>query len=150
MLFHHVLSVLGNGCVLYRQINGTEVMAAFIGTEITNPLLQIRWHLRHDKLSARFPAITEFVDIAFILLFTFMRIGIGSALLYSYLMHPRPDWVARGFASTLYAVGWVFWVGIVRFAYRKYRRMWTEQNGGTKLVVNNGTGNGLASSANAQ
>jgi len=140
MLFHHILSIFGNGVVLTRQVNGTEMMAAFVGTEITNPLLQLRWFLRYEKLNVRYHIFSEIVDFAFLTLFTVMRIDIGSVLLYRYLLHPRPDWVGRFFSITLYLVGWVFWVSVVRYGLRKFRRILRSLSGKDvdNGVVNNG------------
>jgi hypothetical protein len=144
MLFHHLLSIAGNGVVLHRQINGTEMMAAFFGTEITNPLLQLRWFIRYEKLGERWPVVKELVDFSFFILFTVMRIGIASVLLYYYLLHPRPDWIARCFSITLYAVGWIFWISVMKFGIRKCRWMLfgnSKENSAAKV---NGTTNGVA------
>jgi len=123
IVFHHMLSIVGHIVVLYRGINGTEMMATLFGTEITNPLLQTRFFLRYDRASASNQINIFFrivVDWLFLILFTVMRIILGSMLLYRYLLHQRPDWVAQFFACSIYLVSWVFWVSIVRYAYRKY------------------------------
>lgn len=120
MIFHHLFSIFGNGFILYRGINGTEMMATLLGSEITNPLLQLRWFLRYAGMSERYPAIAVTVDLCFLVLFTVMRIGIGSVLLYYYLQHPAPDWMVRIAAVIIYGIGWVFWYSIVCYAIRKY------------------------------
>jgi len=120
MIFHHLLSISGIGFVLYRGINGTELMATLFGSEITNPILQLRWFLRYTGVSIRAPTVAMTVDFCFLILFTVMRIGIGSFLLYCYLRHPRPDWVARFASLVIYGLGWVFWYFIVCYAIRKY------------------------------
>jgi len=120
MIFHHILSIVGNGYVLYRGINGTELMATLFGTEITNPVLQLRWFLRYAGVSTRWPAIAVTVDFCFLILFTVMRIIIGSVLLYCYLQHPAPDWIARTAGVVIYGLGWVFWYSIMCYAIRKY------------------------------
>jgi len=120
MIFHHILSILGIGFTLCRGINGTELMATLFGTEITNPILQLRWFLRSAGVSARSPTIAMAVDFCFLIVFTVMRICIGSVLLYYYLQHPSPDCIARCAALTIYGIGWVFWYSIVCFAVRKY------------------------------
>jgi len=120
MIFHHILSIFGNGFVLYRSINGTELLATLFGTEITNPVLQLRWFLRYTGVSVRSPTVAMTVDLCFLVLFTVMRIGLGSVLLYSYLLHPAPDWIARIAALVIYGISWVFWYFIVRYVIRKY------------------------------
>ena len=120
MIFHHMLSIFGNGFVLYRGTNGTELMATLFGSEITNPVLQLRWFLRCAGVSARYPTVAMAVDLCFLVFFTVMRIGIGSVLLYCYLRHPAPDRMARVFSVIIYGLGWVFWYSIVCYAIRKY------------------------------
>jgi len=120
MIFHHLLSISGNGFVLYRGTNGTELMATLFGSEITNPVLQLRWFLRYTGVSVHTPTVAVAVDFCFLMLFTVMRIGIGSFLLYCYLRHPRPDWVARFASLIIYGLGWVFWYSIMCYAIRKY------------------------------
>jgi len=120
MIFHHMLSIVGNGFVLYRGTNGTELIATLFGTEITNPVLQLRWFLRYSGVSVRSPAVAMTVDFCFLLLFTVMRICLGSVLLCCYLRHPEPDWIARYAALVIYGLGWVFWYSIVCYAVRKY------------------------------
>jgi len=122
MIFHHILSIVGNGFVLYRGINGTELMATLLGTEITNPILQLRWFLRSAGVSAQCPTTAMTVDFCFLIVFTLMRICIGSVLLYSYLRHPSPDWIARFASVVIYGLGWVFWYSIVCYAIKKYGR----------------------------
>jgi len=51
-----------------------------------------------------------------------MRICVASALLYSYLTHPRPDFLARFGSVAIYVVGWVFWFSIIRYGITKYGR----------------------------
>ena len=94
------------------------MMATLFGTEITNPLLQLRFFLRYGTPAN--PIILGFVDWSFLLLFTLMRIILGSMLLYRYMMHPRPDFVARFFACAIYVISWIFWLHIMRYAFRKY------------------------------
>jgi len=118
MLFHHVLSIFGNSLVLSREANGCEMMATLFGSELTNPLLQCRWFLRRSSWKSSYLAVL--VDVLFLVVFTIMRIGVASVLLYSYLTHPRPDWVTRCGAVTIYVVGWIFWTAILRYAWHKY------------------------------
>jgi len=120
MIFHHILSIIGNGFVLYRGINGTELVATLFGGEITNPILQLRWFLRSAGLSARHPTVAMIVDFCFLIVFTIMRICFGSVFLYHYLQHPAPDWLAQSAALIVYGISWVFWYSIVRYAIRKY------------------------------
>lgn len=43
MMFHHAVSLFGQFLCLSTGLYGTEMIATIFGTEITNPLLQLRW-----------------------------------------------------------------------------------------------------------
>jgi len=127
VVLHHFISVVANVVVLYRGTNGTEMMATLLGTEITNPLMQIRFFLRYDRASAGDPVNMFFrrvVEWSFFVLFTVMRIILGSVFVHRYMSHPRPDWVAQFLVCSIYLISWVFWVNIVLYAYRKYFSWW--------------------------
>jgi TLC domain len=144
MLFHHVLSIFGNIFVLYRNINGTEMMATLFGTEITNPVLQLRWFLRYGSgVGAYPPVVLALVDFVFVALFTLMRIVLASMLLNRYLNHPRPDYIARFFAITIYLVGWGFWLLLLRYVFRKYiKRFFVEKKSPVDSVPASSAGSG--------
>ena len=137
MLFHHLLSIFGNSLVVVRGINGAEMMACLFGTELTNPVLQLRWFLRQDPQMAK-SSVCVVVDIVFIFLFTFMRIGLASVLLVYYMTNPKPDWIARAGGYAIYLVGWVFWFSLMRYALRKY--VW-KPRGRPHRVDKNGVSN---------
>jgi hypothetical protein len=99
---------------------GTEMVAAIFGSEITNPFLQIRWFIRETGNYQTWYA--ELNDMLFMSLFGFMRIGVGSYLLYCYMNHPRPDLLGRFGAVMLYTISWIFWIGICQYAVRKYKK----------------------------
>lgn len=120
MLTHHALSILGLSVTLLLNRYGTEIMASIVGTEITNPLLQLRWFLRETGRGATAAAII--INWIFVLSFGFFRIGMGSYLLYTYFQNPKPDWLGRFGGFSLYLIGWVFWIQLCRYSYRKIFR----------------------------
>ena len=126
MLLHHSLSILGFVWTLCGGKYGTELMATVCGTEVTNPLLQLRWFLRE---TGRYDtALGEVVDVLFMLSFFFLRIGVGSVLIYCYFQQPT-DFMGRVGATSIYLISWVFWVGIFQYAVHKYTkkyRAWQE------------------------
>ena len=133
MLTHHAISIFGNWLVLYRDINGTEMIATIFGSELTNPLLQARWFLRETGQQNTWYG--ELNDGCFILLFGLLRIVIASNLIYSYLNHPRPDWIARTGGTLFYIISWVFWLFIFRYAFRKYSKIYHKMfNSSAKIV----------------
>ena len=83
--------------------------------------IQIRYFMRetgHTKNLAY-----EINDLLFMLVFIFCRMGIGSYALFYYLQDPKPLLFFRIASSGLYVVSLIFLYGILRFAWRKYSRM---------------------------
>ena len=122
MTVHHLVSIFGNFIVIFRAWNGTEMIATIFGTEISNPLLQIRWFLRESGKKDSWAA--EMVDILFMLTFGIMRIGLGSHLYYVYIHHPRSDFVGKTGGLLIYLISWAFWISMIQYAFRKYRKMY--------------------------
>ncbi|KAK6173725.1 hypothetical protein SNE40_017131 [Patella caerulea] len=117
MLLHHFLSIIGLLVTLLVGKYGTELVATICGGEITNPLLQLRWFLRETGHKNSLAA--EVVDWMFVCSFGFMRLGIGTILLYGYFMQPT-DNLGRFGAICIYSLGVIFWVNIMQFAFKKY------------------------------
>lgn len=114
---HHTLSILGIIMALALGESGTEVNAVIFGSEITNPLLQLRWFLRE---TGRYDSFTgDLVDLLFVALFTGVRIGVGARLLFCEMASPTPRWFVKVGGIAMYAVSWCFMVNIWRFAWRK-------------------------------
>ncbi|XP_048777566.2 TLC domain-containing protein 5-like [Ostrea edulis] len=119
MLLHHVCSILGMTIATMTGKYGTEMIATMFGSEITNPLLQIRWFLRE---TGNYETILgEIIDHAFMFLFGFFRIGIGSYLLYTYFQQDTDFWGRLG-GITIYAISWMFWLNILVYAVKKYKK----------------------------
>lgn len=136
MLAHHTMSILGIVLALGLGESGIETCAVLFGSEITNPLLQARWFLkrigRYDSLAG------DVVDLLFILLFAFVRIGVGSRMLYCELASPKPSLIVKVGGVAIYTLSWIFMIDIARFACKKTRdkyRRWKEQH---KLDDTNG------------
>ncbi|XP_064158611.1 TLC domain-containing protein 5a [Anguilla rostrata] len=134
MLAHHTLSMLGMVLILWLGESGIESCAVLFGSEITNPLLQLRWFLR--RLGRYEGLLGDAVDLLFVALFVAMRILLGGYMLYCELSSARPRPVVKAGGVAMYALSWVFMVDIARFAHRKastrYRR-WQE-----RLKLSNG------------
>ena len=119
MLLHHSLSILGLLWTLLAGKYGTEMVATICGSEVTNPLLQLRWFL---KETGRYHTLLgEVVDVSFMLSFFFVRIGVGSVLLYCYFQQPTDFWGRVG-ATSIYLISWMFWISIFRYAIYKYTK----------------------------
>ena len=125
MVLHHFLSIVGNTVLLFWGVSGTEMIAAIFGSELTNPFLQIRWFLRQTDHHLTWYG--ELNDATFMLLFGYLRILVGTPLLYAHLTHPRTRPLVRFGGVLHYMVGWAFWFMIVRYAIRKYTKMYKKR-----------------------
>lgn len=132
MLAHHTLSILGIIVALVLGESGTEVNAVLFGSEITNPLLQMRWFLRETGHYHSFTG--DVVDFLFVALFTGVRIGVGACLLFCEMVSPTPKWFVKVGGVAMYVVSWCFMFSIWRFAWRKsikkyhtWRSRWSEE-----------------------
>ena len=137
MLLHHMLTIFGQTVTVFRLKYGTEMIAAIFGSELTNPFLQLRWFFRASGKHHTWYA--EVNDVIFMLLFGILRVGIASNLLYNYLLHPRPDFIGKFGGCCIYGIGLIFWLMIVRYAIRKYTKMYrnyVNRKKGTKSPVN--------------
>lgn len=122
MLLHHILSIYGTSFVLYRGLNGAEMMATICGSEITNPFLQLRWFLHESNQHRTWYG--ELNTVFFILLFTATRVCVGTWFISIYLHHPRPDLAAKIGSFSFYAISMVFWVHIMRYAIKHFKSLY--------------------------
>ncbi|KAL8617509.1 hypothetical protein ACOMHN_064794 [Nucella lapillus] len=118
MLLHHFLSICGMLYMLVMGRHGTEMAATICGSELTNPLLQLRWFLKETGRYRTWAG--EVVDLLFMTSFFTLRIAVGSVLLYCYFRQSSTDFWGRLGAVCIYLIGWMFWVSIFRYAVYKY------------------------------
>lgn len=134
MLLHHTLSIAGLSVTFALKVYGTEIVTTIFGAEFTNPLLQLRWFLKetnnYDTL------LGDVVDILFMVLFGLFRIVLGSILLYRHYMMETTDWLSSFGGTCIYSVGWLFWISIVQYGYKKYKRRLTQGRGREKKSAN--------------
>lgn len=128
MLAHHAMSISGILLALGMGESGIETCAVIFGSEITNPLLQARWFLR---TAGRYDSLLgDAVDLLFITLFAFVRVGVGGAMLFAELTSPRPSLIMKTGGSCMYVLAWIFMVDIAKFACKKSRakyKKWHER-----------------------
>ena len=122
MLFHHLYTIAGLSVAIFTRRYGFELICTIIGSEITNPILQLRWFLKYFKHTChnRKPCICSLVDFAFFFTFFLFRLVLGSVLLYCYVTCDHTDVVGRIGGTVIYLIGWVFWIQIVKYAWRNY------------------------------
>ena len=140
MLLHHMLSIAGLTTCVALNWWGTEMVTTIFGAEFTNPLLQLRWFLRETGNYHTF--LGDCVDFAFMFLFGFFRIFLGTMLLYNYFQLSTTDWWGRLGGTAIYSIGWVFWLSIIQYSYKKYKKRYMRKvqktNGDVKIQELNG------------
>uniref|UniRef100_A0A8D0EAP7 TLC domain-containing protein n=1 Tax=Salvator merianae TaxID=96440 RepID=A0A8D0EAP7_SALMN len=117
MIAHHMLSISGTAYVLAIGQSATEVTAVIFVSEITNPLLQARWFLRH--MGHCHKLIGDMVDFLFVTLFLGMRILGGALILHAVIKSPKSVWALKGGMLAMYCISLGFMLDIYRFARRK-------------------------------
>jgi hypothetical protein len=80
MKFHHVLTVTGLFYYSFKISKQYFIVYAIGLTEITNPLLQVRWFLKHHGL--RDGIAFKIIEPLFIMMFFFIRVFVLSYYLY--------------------------------------------------------------------
>lgn len=120
MLAHHLVSILGLSYSLYQGKTGLELTAVMGASEVTNPLLQLRWFLRESGYYKGKLAII--VDSLFVSMFWIARLGVGSAFHFVCQTSPNLDLVTKGGGQAFYIISAIFGIQLVVFFYRKYIR----------------------------
>ncbi|XP_077162343.1 TLC domain-containing protein 5-like [Paroedura picta] len=136
MLSHHLLSVSGLVLVLLLGKSATEVNAVLFVSEITNPLLQVRWFLRE---AGRYPSLAgDVVDFLFVVLFVALRIVGGAWIMRVVLASTQTFWMLKMGVLVMYAVSWAFMLDISRFARRKVKKRRSAWQRGAEPPKSNG------------
>lgn len=119
MLMHHAVSIIGFSYVLLTGRYGCEATGVLGASEATNPLLQLRWFLKH---TGRYTGSVErAVDWSFAALFLSIRLGAGSAFFFVFFFAPRVEPFARLGATGFYTISIAFSIQIAIYMFNKYR-----------------------------
>lgn len=76
MIIHHTVTATGMSSALVQGVSANLVVGGMFIAEVSNPAMHARVMLRH--LGMRYTRAYEFMEISFILLYTFGRILMGS------------------------------------------------------------------------
>ena len=117
MLLHHVASMFGFGYVLYSGRYGCEITGVLGASEITNPLVQLRWFLKHGKLYSG--TLEQVVDWTFASVFCSIRLGVGSIFFSVFFLSPHVDMIARLGGTGFYVISVVFSIQVALYMYKK-------------------------------
>jgi len=117
MHVHHWFSLVYLTWGLCWRLSGAEIAGVIFGSEITNPLLQLRWML---KKSGNYETpLGQINDLLFASIFISFRVGVGSYFLYCVLSHPRPVAAVKVGGVVFYAISAIFSFQVMSFAKRK-------------------------------
>ena len=120
MLLHHMVSVCSLVYILFDGNSGPELVATILGTEISNPFLQIRWFMRETGQYQTLAA--KLNDAIFMSMFIGWRLGPGSLLCYRTLSSPKPKFFVKLGGAGLYLISWVWVFYILQFARKRFLR----------------------------
>lgn len=118
MVAHHVYSCIALLRILRSRKAGGQTTCTLGALEITNPLLQARWFIRSHGM--RNSVLFIAVEITFILVFTIMRIIIGSVVCFLIVITPANDWEYKFLSGIIYIISWMFMINIVKYINIKY------------------------------
>ena len=119
MLLHHAVSIAGFAHVLRTGRYGCEATGVLGASELTNPLLQLRWFL---KQAGRYSgAVERAVDWSFAALFCGIRLGAGSYFFF-FVFFPAPqvEPFPRLGAAGFYVISVAFSLQTAVYVLKKY------------------------------
>lgn len=118
MLAHHMISLFGLFIVLHQARYACEMSAVVGASEVTNPLLQLRWFLKETNSYSGMKAVL--VDWIFLTLFIVFRIGIGTPFVFAILTSQDIDFVVKCGSAAFHVVNVMFGLQLLRYIWRKY------------------------------
>lgn len=117
MHVHHWFSLVYLSWGIYSRVSGAEIVGVIFGSEVTNPMLQLRWMLRQ---SGKYETIIGRInDILFASAFISIRCVVGSYFLYCVLSHPKPTVAVKAGGIMFYVISCVFGYQVISFSKRK-------------------------------
>jgi len=86
---------------------GTELVAVIGATEVSNPLLQLRWFLKSAGYSKTI--LGEIVDFLFIIVFGAFRFLLSGYVMLEYVSYPNDDVLGKVGAVSMFSLSAVFY-----------------------------------------
>ena len=118
MLAHHLVSILGLVYSLYQGRAGSEMIAVMGASEVTNPLLQLRWFLKESGHYTGRTAVI--IDLLFTSIFWTARLGVGSVFHVACQTSPKLDLVVKAGGQAFYIISVIFGIQLALLVYKKY------------------------------
>lgn len=118
MLAHHSLSIFGFSYVVYYNRYGCDMSTVLGASELTNPLLQMRWFMRQTGVYCGTKA--KLLDWTFAGSFYAIRLGVGTWFYLTFLTSPGVDLVPKLGGSGFYIINVIFGVQLLHYMRKKY------------------------------
>lgn len=116
--FHHISSILIITKIISTKFGGLIVPFGVAGLEMTNPYLQMRWFLRtYGYLNT---PIHTIVELWLFFAFFFLRVIIGSILLYYTQLNAKVDIYMKLLFTCIYLVSLILAWDIYRYFHKRY------------------------------
>lgn len=125
---HHFTTLFASVLSMWLGSGGTPLVATIFGSEVSNPMLQMRWfylemikhHPAHPS-SDRWRSWVNYNEWYFVFVYTVARIGFGPYLLYLTVVSEFVPVSVKlgGFGAWMISLGW--WTIIVKKMVRRLR-----------------------------
>ncbi|XP_038065931.1 TLC domain-containing protein 5-like [Patiria miniata] len=118
MWAHHAIAAVGARVTLTSGICGAEVTLCLFLAELTNPMLMAHWFLRDAGMADHI--LYEVNQLLFLASYIVIRMGLGSYLLYLYIMNPLSYVLLKIGGIIMWLVNVVFMGEILKKAYKNF------------------------------
>ncbi|XP_059049578.1 TLC domain-containing protein 5-like [Achroia grisella] len=127
MLCHHASAVIAITMYMQKIYKGCTFACTLTLLEITNPLLQIRWFLRHEGYDKTL--IYIIVEASYLIMFLGARGLLGSYIMYKILKSDLFDMDEKLMSLVFYIVSIAFMYDIFGYVLYKYKNKIEEFRG---------------------
>ncbi|KAF9409921.1 hypothetical protein HW555_010853 [Spodoptera exigua] len=119
MLFHHIAALIAITRYMQKDYTGCTYSCTLVLLEITNPLLQTRWFLKHEGYGKT--KLYFMVELLYLIMFLVLRGVLGTYLMYLVFKTDYFDLEEKLLSLTFYLVSLAFVYDIAGYIRYKYR-----------------------------
>ncbi|XP_026315461.1 transmembrane protein 136-like [Hyposmocoma kahamanoa] len=119
MLFHHFSALSGINTYMGKENHGCAFACALGFMEITNPLLQARWFLRHHGYNETI--LFKIIEVTYLMLFLTVRGVLGTYLIVKIMGADFVELPEKLFSLVLYFISIAFIYEIIGYVLYKYK-----------------------------
>ncbi|CAH1646799.1 unnamed protein product [Spodoptera littoralis] len=119
MLLHHITALVAITRYMQKDCAGCTYSCTLVLLEITNPVLQTRWFLKHEGYGNT--TFYFIVEVLYLSMFLVLRGILGTYLMYYVFNTGYFDWEEKVLSLTFYVVSLAFVYDIAGYIRYKYR-----------------------------